>query len=229
MREDFHKVVIERARSGSRNRNLKTGWSTNSYDPGDEYPFPRTASSSWNWNPQRKHFSDRLGPLERFLEHQVGRPWRKVEGEIRKALDTSTVIGRHLWDHARHMVKTEVRMTADGRALDLRGYPVRDFYVHPRSGVLRCQKPERKDPQRERRERLAELDKVVLNARVTAERVKDLWYLFIEEGRTEKVVEVRKDPLGRITRHRVTRPVIRKKQANTEELRRIREALERSL
>jgi len=48
MRDDFHKVVIERARWGSRMRNLKTGWSTNSYDPDDEYPFPLRASSSWN-------------------------------------------------------------------------------------------------------------------------------------------------------------------------------------
>ena len=229
MRDDFHKVVIERARWGSRMRNLKTGWSTNQYDPGDEYPFPKQESSSWNWNPYRKHFSDRLGPLERFLRQQVGRPWRKVEGEFRKALDTSTVIGRHLWDHAQRMVETEVRMAPDGRALCLRGYPVRDLYVHPRTGILRRQKPEREDPHLERRKRLAEMDKVVLDARVTAEKVKDLWYLFIEEPRTEDVIEVRKDPLGRTTYSHVTRPVIRKKQANTEELHRIRQALERAV
>jgi hypothetical protein len=118
MRDDFHKVVIERARWGSRMRNLKTGWSSSRYDPDQEYALPYRASSSWNWNPYRKHFSDRLGPLRRYLDKQVGRPWSKVEGDFRKALDTGTVIGRHLWDHARHMVQLEVRMSPDGRPFD---------------------------------------------------------------------------------------------------------------
>jgi hypothetical protein len=228
MRDDFHKVVIERPRWGSRMRNLKTGWSTRSYDPDEEYPFPRQASSSWNWNPYRKHFSDRLGPLRRYLDKQVGRPWRKVEGEFLQSLDTSTVIGKHLWDHARRMVETEVRMAPDGRALCLRGYPVRDLYVHPRTGILRRQKPEARDPQRERQERIAAIDKVVLDARVSAERLNDLWYLFITERRTEEVDEIRWDSKGNPTLVRSTRPVIRKKQANKDELRRIRAALERS-
>jgi len=229
MRDDFHKVVIERARWGSRMRNLKTGWSTNSYDPDDEYPFPLRASSSWNWNPHRKGFSDRLGPLERYLDKQVGRPWRKVEGEFFKALDTSTVIGKHLWDHARRMVETDVRMTPDGRALGRRGDEVRDLYVHPRTGILRRQKTARRDLHRERQDRIAKTEKIVLDAQVTAAKVKDLWFLYIAERRTEEVIEVRKDSLGRPVPTRVLRPVIRKKQANTEELRRIRTALEKAV
>jgi len=229
MRDDFHKVVIERARWGSRMRNLKTGWSTRSYDPGEEYPFPRSASSSWNWNPYRKHFSDRLGPLQRYLEKQVGRPWRKVEAEFLQALDTSTVIGKHLWDHAQRLVRREVIMTPDGRAHTLNGYPVRDLYVHPRKGTLCRQRPERRDPSRERRERLDQAEKVVLDASVTAEKVKDLWYLFIQERRTEEVVEIRTDRSGRPVRVQVRRPVVRKKQANKDEIRLIREALERTI
>jgi hypothetical protein len=229
MRDDFHKVVIERARWGSRMRNLKTGWSTGSFDPEEEYPFPRRASSSWNWNPHRKRFSDRLGPLRRYLEKQVGRPWRNVEGEFLKALDTSTVIGKHLWDHARAMVQTEVVMMPDGRAHSLRGYPVRDLYVHPRTGLLRRQKAEFRDPHRERQERIAGIDKVVLDANVTAEKIQDLWYLFIAERRSEDVVEVRWDPSGKPSLTRSSRPVIRKKQAGKDDLRRIRAALERSV
>jgi hypothetical protein len=228
MRDDFHKVVIERARWGSRMRNLKTGWSTSRYDPQEEYPFPLRASSSWNWNPYRKDFSDRLGPLRRYLAKQVGRPWRKVEAEFRRALDTSTLIGKHLWDHARGMVRTEVRMTPDGRALDLRGDEVRDLYVHPRTGILRKAKRKRRDLHRERQECVARMERIVLDPNVTAEKVKDLWYLHLREQRTEEVLEIRKDPLGRPIQVRVTRPVVRKKQANTEELRRIRAALQRS-
>ncbi|HVR85179.1 MAG TPA: hypothetical protein VMU54_12760 [Planctomycetota bacterium] len=228
MRDDFHKVVIERARWGSRMRNLKTGWSTSHYDPEQEYPFPARASSSWNWNPSRKDFSDRLGPLERYLGQQVGRPWRKVEGEFRKALDTSTIIGKHLWNHAERMVETEVRMTPDGRPLNLRGDEVRGLYVHPRTGILRRAKPARRDLYRERQERIARTDKIPLDPHITAEKVNNLWYLYIQEGRTEDVVEIRRDRSGRPLQVRVTRPVIRKKQANTQELRRIRAALERS-
>jgi len=148
-----------------------------------------------------------------------------VEGEFRRAIDTSTLIGKHLWDHARRMVSTEVRMTPDGRALDLRGYEVRDFYVHPRTGILRQAKRKRRDLHRERQECAARTERIVLDSTVTAEKVKDLWYLHIREQRTEEVLETRKDPLGRPIQVPVTRPVVRKKQANTEELRRIRAAL----
>lgn len=226
MRDDFDKVLIERPRSGSRNRNLKTGWHTNQYNPDDEYPFPKTASSSWNWNPDRKHFNDLIGPLQCHLNAQVGRPWRKVEAELMKGLDRNTITGRHLWDHARAMVETKVRMTPDGRPMHLtRNFPVRGLYVHPRTGIIKKPKPYKSDPAAAFRKRVAEATKVVLDANVTAEKVKDLWYLFINDGRTEEVLEARKNapPV------RVQRPILRKKQANTEELRRIRAALEESL
>lgn len=223
MRDDFHKVVIERARWGSRLPNLKTRWSTARYDPDADYGLPKT------WDEPQKSFSDHLSPLRRYLQKQVGRPWRKVEAEILRTLDIRNLIGKHLWTHAKQMVETEVRMTPDGRALGLRGYDVRDLYVHPRTGILRRQKPGRSDPHRERLERIAAAERIVLDARVSAEKVKDLWYLYIDTGRTEEVIDVSRDPLGRRVHTHRTRPVIRKKQANREELRRIRDALDRSL
>ena len=229
MRDDFHKVVIERARWGSRMRNLKTGWSTSSYDPGDEYAQPRQTSSSWNWNPHRKDFSDRLGPLRRYLEKQVGRPWSKVEGEFRRALDTSTVIGRHLWDHARHMVELEVRMSPDGRPFSLRGTPISQFFVHPRTGLLLRPKPWIDDEAGARKRRLEQAKEIVLDARTRAEKIDGLWYLFIDEGRTEEIVDFRKDRSGKQVRVVKIRKVIRKKQANRRELDRIQAALETKL
>lgn len=226
MRQDFQKVVIERARWGSRMRNLKTGWSTMDYDRDSEYPFPKSQSSSWNWNPYRKHFSDRLGPLERYLQKQVGRPWRKVEGEFLHALDVRTVVGRHLWDHARHMVDIDCVLGRDGVVRGRRGYPVRDLYVHPRSGILLKAKPERIDEARARRKRLDEATEVRLDARTRAEKVGDLWFLFVDAGRIEEAVELRPLPTGKTVAVRVNRPVILKKQANTGEIRRIRAALE---
>lgn len=225
MREDFHKVIIERPRWGSRMRNLKTAWSAGGYDPDRDYAPPAITSKKI----VRKHFSDRLGPLKRYLQTQVGRPWSKIEGEFRKSMDTTTIIGRHLWDHARRMVCRDVRIGPDGRPFSLRGYPVRDFYVHPRTGLLLRPKPEVIDDAAERRRRLQEAKEVGLDSRTRAEKVGDLWYLFIDEGRTEEVVEVRKDQSGKMARVVTTRPVIRKKQASTREIERIQAALEKEL
>jgi len=228
MREDFHKVIIEKPRWGSRMRNLKTRWSTRRYDPDGDFADPDMFDL--NRKVVRKSFSDRLSPLRRYLATQVGRPWSKIEGEFRKALDTRTVIGRHLWDHARDMVEQKVRMNPDGRPVTLRGYPVwTDFFVHPRTGILHQPKPERIDPHRERQKKIANTESVVLDESTKAEKAGDLWYLFIDEGRVEEVVEVRRDRTGKQVFHRTTRPVVRKKQANTDEIRRIRAAIEEAV
>jgi hypothetical protein len=224
VRRDFHKVIVEKPRWGSRMRNLKTGWSTHHYDPDEDVADPGILAL--NRKTPRKAFSDRLGPLRRYLETQIGRPWNKIEGEFRKALDTRTVIGRHLWDHALREVELECRMTPTGRPVTLRGYPVRYLYVHPRTGLLLRPKPLRIDEHRARQKRMADVKKINLNASTDAEKEGDLWFLFIDTGRTEEVVEVRKDRAGRKISVPTTRAVIRKKQANTEEVRRIHAAIE---
>ena len=225
MRDDSHKVIIERPRWGSRMRNLKTAWSAGGYDPERDYSPPAITTRKI----VRKAFSDRLGPLKRYLPTQVGRPWSKIEGEFRKSMDTTTIVGRHLWDHASRMVCQDVRMGADGRPFSLRGYPVRDFYVHPRTGLLLRPKPEVVDEAADRRRRLREAKEIHLDSRTRAEKVGDLWYLYVDEGRMEEVIEVRKDHRGRMVRVTHTRPLIRKKQASTREIERIRAALEKTL
>jgi len=205
-------------------RNLKTGWSTRRYDPDEDVADPGVFAL--NRKAPRKEFSDRLGPLRRYLDSQVGRPWSKIEGDFRKALDTRTVIGRHLWDHALREVELQCRMTPDGRPVTLRGYPVRHLYVHPRTGLLLRPNPIRIDEHRARQKRMADVKKINLNARTRAEKEGDLWFHFIDTGRTEEFVEIRKDRTGRKIATLATRAVIRKKQANTEEVRRIRAAIE---
>lgn len=225
MRDDFDRVVIERPRHGSRRGNLKSGWSITRFDPDADYAPPSVTRGK----EKSKCFNDHLSPLIRYLGKQVGRPWRKVEGQVRAGLDLSTISGRHLLDHVLRAVRTEIRMSPDGHAHDLRGHPIRDLFVHPRSGLLLRQRPWKTDPVAASRKRVAEATFVRLDAAVTAEKLKGLWYLFIDEHRTEEVTIVRKDQRGAPVAFRSTRPVIRKKQANTEELRRIREVLERTL
>lgn len=206
-------------------RNLKTRWSTRRYDPDQDVGDPDVLTL--NRRAPRKHFSDRLGPLRRYLESQIGRPWKKIEGEVFKALDTSTVIGRHLWDHARQMVETEVRMSPMGRPLTLRGYPIRgNFYVHPRTGLLLRPKPWRSDKHRARLKRITDAKEITLDASTRAEKEGNLWYLFIDTGLKEEVVDFRSDNEGNKSRVIYVRPLIRKKQANKQEVRRIRAAIE---
>jgi hypothetical protein len=54
--------------------------------------------------PERKgdvtFFHDKLGPAERWLASNVGRPWSKVRAELFARFDTRTTAGRHIvFDH----------------------------------------------------------------------------------------------------------------------------------
>jgi hypothetical protein len=46
-----------------------------------------------------KGFSDHLGPLERYLRSQVGRPWNKVYSEIAAHIRPSNALQQHILSH----------------------------------------------------------------------------------------------------------------------------------
>ena len=47
-----------------------------------------------------KQFDDKLGPIYRWLNRQVGRPWDEVRADVAKEFDTRTTAGRHIvYDH----------------------------------------------------------------------------------------------------------------------------------
>lgn len=72
-------------------------------DPGsyDEIPEPELMHVY-------KEFSDKLGPMYRWIDAQVGRPWDEVRSEVFQKFDTSTTAGRHItFDHLlRSVVET---------------------------------------------------------------------------------------------------------------------------
>lgn len=221
MRDDFHKVIIERPRWGSRRPNLKTRLSLSGYDPDANHDYP-----TYTGRPKEpsKSFSDRLGPLRRLLRSQVGRPWAKVEGEIRRAFDTRTVIGRHLLDHALRMIERNVRIL-DGRPVRLDGYPVfRDFYVHPRTGLLLEPKPVRTDPAAARRAFVEKAKEVELDDGTRAVKINGLWYL--GEPRVKLVGIKTLDERGRVVTRYVERTVRPRKQADSDDVRRILRTLD---
>lgn len=56
-----------------------------------------------------KGFTDKLAPMYRWLEAQVGRPWNEVRSEVFTKFDTRTTAGRHItFDHLlREVVETD--------------------------------------------------------------------------------------------------------------------------
>lgn len=64
-----------------------------------------------------KDFRDKLNPMWRWLEAQVGRPWSEVRSEVFQKFDTRTIAGRHItFDH----LLSNVTDTLSGR--DERGF-----------------------------------------------------------------------------------------------------------
>lgn len=121
MRPDMHEVVIERPRHGSSDRRKKDRWSWPVDEEGER--SPRRASTSRHRGGTRE-FSDLLGPLRRFLDSRVGRPWDAVYSELRAGLSPKSQIHMHILQHVDHMVATRPGDTGP-------------LYVDPRTGLLR--------------------------------------------------------------------------------------------
>lgn len=160
MRPDMKKVVVERPRWGSRARNRKFG-ARLKYVPGHDYeeqPKKALGFESYEHCGFSKDFTDVLGPLQRFLRKNVGRPWDKVYSEICAGLDRRKVTGLHIFTHVNDFVEKNCYFSEDGKPHHLswgKESPVRWFYVHPRTGLL-CEAP-RTRPGARKRKRIAAL------------------------------------------------------------------------
>lgn len=66
--------------------------------------------------PVSKDFIDKLSPMYRWLDAQIGRPWDQVRSEIFQKFDTRTTAGRHItFDHLlRQVVDTESGFDRNG-------------------------------------------------------------------------------------------------------------------
>lgn len=149
MRHDFGKVVTERPRRGSRNRNAKVrkfGKMVRTED-GIEYEGYTKIPCSWKaygWG--HKEFTDVLGPIEGFLINSCGRRWDLVYSELCRTLGKGTWPVRHiLTDHAN--VATNTYRDGDGdiwnqgeygeERITRKKYEYGEFYVEPETGILR--------------------------------------------------------------------------------------------
>lgn len=168
MRPDMKKVVVERPRWGSRQSNRKFS-ARLKYVPGHDYEeqpkkmygFESHAVDRGN-KYFEKEFTDVLGPLKRFLRKNVGRPWDKVYSELCCGLDRRKATGLHIFQHVENFVETSCRLV-EGKPYSLcysDDYPVRWFYVHPRTGLL-CEAPARTGA-RERKRAAVLAEEVIL-------------------------------------------------------------------
>jgi hypothetical protein len=112
------KVVVERPRGQSYVPNRKFG-ARLPYLPDhdyDEQPKRVGISASYrDYGYSAKWFTDVLGPLRRFLEKNVGRPWNDVYSEMCTSLDKRKATGKHIFDHAMDMVETNCFLGANGK------------------------------------------------------------------------------------------------------------------
>lgn len=102
---------------------------------------------------ERKSLNENLSPLRRYLRAQAGRPWDKVFSEIALSLRPDSTVQQHFRDHLFDFVGIHV-MESGGRLLasSPRRFPEQprpldegwfDFYVDPRTGILRINRHHR--------------------------------------------------------------------------------------
>jgi hypothetical protein len=154
MREDMGKVLVERPRLGRRRAQDWPGKGYRKrlkkyYEAGDSPPAREGMKQIYGHG--TKSFNEHLGPLRRFLDANVGRPWDKVYSEICKHVDRGNVVQKHILTHLFDYVVTNV-ILIDGRPCRGEAYarrygePLRtshsryQWYVCPKSGLLRKSK-----------------------------------------------------------------------------------------
>ena len=113
--ERRHSSAVERAHAHQLERELR-----HALDPEAALFRPR--------QPVRPDFSDKLGPAQRWLKGQVGRPWNNVRSELFERFDARTTAGRHiLFCHLLEDVDVEAKTYRRFCR----------FFVSP-AGILRC-------------------------------------------------------------------------------------------
>jgi hypothetical protein len=150
MRADMGKVLVERPRLGRWNGDSRPGKGyanqLKKYFAAGNSPPSREGMKRRHTTP--KSFNEHLGPLRRFLDSNVGRPWDKVYSEICRYVDRGNVVQNHILTHLFQYVVTNV-VLIDGKpcrgetSARLYGEPLRtsnsyhQWYVCPKSGLLR--------------------------------------------------------------------------------------------
>jgi hypothetical protein len=148
------KVIVERPRIKAWAWDRPRGYQKRLRRQTDDGPPSREGMTA-RWQGGQKIFNEHLGPLRRYLDAQVGRPWDKVFSEICAHIRRDSVVQNHVRTHVEGYVTTHVLLIDGvpccgeggwhyGEPLHrLRGRP---WYVCPRTGLLRRVKPPKRQP-----------------------------------------------------------------------------------
>jgi hypothetical protein len=146
MRSDMAKVIVERPRYGSRIHGKAKGARKRVGKPGFEN-LPKREGIKRSCRGGTKQLNEHLGPLRRYLQAQVGRPWNKVFSEICTHISRDSAVQDHVRDHVFDYVATNVMLIdgvpCSGEGDRLYGKPLMSwfrrtsFYVCPVSGILK--------------------------------------------------------------------------------------------
>jgi hypothetical protein len=134
-------------------------------------------------------------------------------------MDSRTVTGRHLMDHARQFVSTNCRIDAERRIWAFgqrweRGWqPVEGLYVDPRSGLLRWREPQ---PRRWFRRMPESSVGVLVAADGIRWKRRGVWYQ-VEARKLERTIE--SNEAADFTWRGEHYAVVKKRQLSTRELR----------
>ena len=141
MRSDMHKVVVERPRHGR-------SWARSKLPPRSPYDQSPRYESMKASHTTRKWFSDLLGPLQRWLQSQVDRPWNDVYSEACAVIKPDSVVRAHIKTHLLEFVERntfmhggEVCFLEKSRLggitpITEKRYGRASFFVHPETGLL---------------------------------------------------------------------------------------------
>lgn len=149
MRSDMGKVIIDLPRNQHRDKYRDVGsrnWNHNQRrNPLDESPKREKMSMGRG----TKYFSDRLNPLRKYLEKQVGRPWDEVWSEICKKIPADGKMQIHARNHVWDLVAKDVFVGDDGGVYLASRRTVRidvvtrqswrndRLYICPKTGILK--------------------------------------------------------------------------------------------
>jgi hypothetical protein len=147
MRADMAKVIVERPRIAYRAWTKPKGYARRQARFGDDGP-PRHEGMLARWGGGTKELNEHLGPLRRYLDRQVGRPWDAVFSEICQRINRNSAVQDHVRDHVEQYVVRHVILVDGvpccgtgewyGQPLHQRYYAC--WYVCPHTGLLRRMK-----------------------------------------------------------------------------------------
>src|SRR5919202_1057601 len=107
MRSDMAKVIVERPRLRGHAWNKPKGYHRKLHRLRGE-GLPVREGMKARWQGGTKMLNEHLGPLRRYLDSQVGRPWDQVFSEICAHIDRSSAVQDHVRDHVADYVAVHV-------------------------------------------------------------------------------------------------------------------------